>query len=82
MDINIKKQGGSFPLTLTVQLLKVDKEDPTNILEYESISDTILEDIDSLRSLTQELAQYNQEQRELSLLNNKDYYLTKKLVNK
>ena len=80
MDINIK-QNSSFPLTLTVQLLKVNREDP-NIIECIDTSDIVIDDIDSLRRESIELANYNQEQRKISTLNKEENYLTKKLVNK
>lgn len=80
MDINIK-QNSSFPLTLTVQLLRVNMEDP-NIIECIDTSDITIEDIDSLRRESIELANYNQEQRRISTLNKEENYLTKKLVNK
>lgn len=80
MDINIK-QNSSFPLTLTVQLLRVNMEDP-NIIECVDTSDITIEDIDSLRRESIELANYNQEQRRISTLNKEENYLTKKLVNK
>lgn len=80
MDINIK-QNSSFPLTLTVQLLRVNMEDP-NIIECIDTSDIVIDDIDSLRRESIELANYNQEQRKISTLNKEENYLTKKLVNK
>lgn len=80
MDITVK-QNSPFPITLTVQLLRVNMKDP-NIIECLSTSDTIIDNIDSLRVISIELANYNQEQRRLSTLNKEENYLTKRLTNK
>ena len=80
MDITVK-QNSSFPITLTVQLLRVNMKD-LNIMECLSTSDTIIDNIDSLRVISIELANYNQEQRRLSTLNKEENYLTKRLTNK